>query len=139
MQNTRDTGPGKRKPTLSRISFTLLLTFAFVPGASAAAYPATWVYRSNFVDTWNSEEPCALGPTVVITFANQARAEVGFGDGHRTLGYSNYELKNTPRYIIALDDASLPAPFLIIDEEDRLEVWHALTDDAPICVYEREE
>jgi hypothetical protein len=71
--------------------------------------------------------------------ANNSQAEVGFGDGRRTLGYQTFYLKSTARYILALDDESLPAPFLIIDEEDRLEAWHSLTDDVPICIYEREE
>jgi hypothetical protein len=112
--------------------------------------PVTWVYRTNFVDTWNSVDtwyigdtsnsgPCPLGNTIYITLATNTQADVGFGDGRRTLAYKNYYLKSTARYILALDDESLPAPFLIIDEEDRLEAWHAPTDKAPVCVYEREE
>jgi len=69
--------------------------------------------------------------------ANDTQAEVSFG--RRTLGYSGYYLKSSPRYILALDAESLPAPFLLLDEEDRLEAWHALTDEAPVCVYERED
>ena len=138
MHNSRDISSKKRMAILSRAS--CILAFVFMPCASAIAVPpATWVYRSNFVDTWNSEESCPLGPTIIVTLANNSQAEVGFGDGQRTLGYANYNLKNTPRYILALDDDSLPAPFLIIDEEDRLEAWHALTDEEPVCVYEREE
>ena len=110
-----------------------------MPCVCAIAAPATWVYRTNFVDTWNSEGPCPLGTTVYITLANDSQADVGFGDGRRILGYKTYYLKNTARYILALDDESLPAPFLIIDEEDRLEAWHAPTDKAPVCVYAREE
>ena len=110
-----------------------------MPGVFAIAAPATWVYRTNFVDTWNSVGRCPLGNTIYITLATDTQADVGFGDGRRTLGYKSYYLKSTARYIIALDDESLPAPFLIIDEEDRLEAWHAPTDKAPVCVYEREE
>lgn len=166
MHNMRDITSRNRRSILSCVSCTFILAFVFMSCVSAIAVPTTgisrtnvsdawapvvWVYRTNFVDTWNSVstwyvgdtsnngEPCPLGNTILITLATDTQADVGFGDGRRTLGYKSYFLKSTPRYILALDDESLPAPFLIIDEEDRLEAWHAPTDKAPVCVYEREE
>jgi hypothetical protein len=138
MPNTRDISSRNRKSILSFVSCTFILVFLFMPGASAFVVPpATWADRTNFVGAWNSEGPCPLESTIFITFANDTQADVSFG--RRTRGYSGYFLKSSPRYILALADESLKAPFLVIDEDGRLEAWHALTDEAPVCVYERED
>jgi hypothetical protein len=99
--------------------------------------PATWADRTNFVGAWNSDGPCPLESTIFISLATDTQADVSFG--RRTLAYSGYYLKSSPRYILALADESLKAPFLVIDQDGRLEAWHALTDEAPVCVYERED
>jgi hypothetical protein len=139
MHNCRDISSGNRRSIPSLVLCTFILAFVVMPCVSAIAMPATWVYRTNFVDLWNSDEPCPLGSSIYITLATDTQADVGFEDGRRSLGYKSYPLKNTARYILALDDKSLPAPYLIIDEDDRLEAWHAPTDKAPVCVYAREE
>lgn len=139
MNGSRDISSRNRRSILSRVSGAIILVFVFMPCVSAVAKPATWVYRTNFVDTWNSEGPCPLGNSIVITLATDAQAEVGFGDAPLIIGYKNYLLKSTARYILSLDDESLPAPFLIIDDEDRLEAWRTPFDKAPVCVYAREE
>ena len=128
-----------RKSILSFAPLLLILAAAFAPGHSAIAKPATWAQRADFVDLWDSDEPCALGASVYITLATGTQANVGFTDARHGIGYKSYPLKSAAPYILALDDESLPAPFLVINDEDHLEAWRAPGDASPVCVYTRED